>query len=97
EQRMRERVAVIRRERERLQTRLSSLPDVRKVFPSQANFLTARFDDAGERYRLLAEQGIVVRDVGRYPGLAHCRRASIGSAEENARMLDTLAQSGVTA
>jgi len=97
EQRMREHVATIRRERERLQTGLSSLPDVREVFPSQANFLTARFDDAGERYRLLVKQGIVVRDVGRYPGLAHCLRVSIGSAEENARMLDALAQPGVTA
>ncbi len=36
--------------------------------------------------------GIVVRDVGRYPGLAGCLRFSVGTPEENTRLLDALAR-----
>lgn len=97
EQRMRARVAVIRGERERLRAALQALPDVRAVLPSRANFLTVHFDDAGERCRALARQGIVVRDVGHYPGLANCLRISIGSPGENTRVLDALTRQGVTA
>lgn len=91
-QSMQERVATITRERERLRTALQTFSGVRAVLPSQANFLTVRFDDGAATLHALAEQGIVVRDVGRYPGLRDCLRISVGTPEENTRVLDVLAK-----
>ncbi len=50
-----------------------------EVFPSEANFLLARRDNAGAVRLALAERGIRVRDVSYYPGLANCFRISVGS------------------
>ncbi|HET7664291.1 MAG TPA: histidinol-phosphate transaminase [Rhodanobacteraceae bacterium] len=91
ERRMLERVAMIRGQRERLCKTLCEMPEVREVLPSQANFIVARFDDAQATYRRLAAQGIVVRDVSRYPGLANCLRISIGTPAENNSLLTALA------
>jgi histidinol-phosphate aminotransferase len=63
---------------------------VREVLPSQANFLAVRFDDAGAVYQRLLTAGIVVRDVRRYPHLGDALRITIGTPEENARVLDVL-------
>ena len=90
--RTRERIALVRSERERVRALLNQVADVREVLPSQANFLTVRFDDAGTRYAQLLARGIVVRDVRRYPRLADALRITIGSPSENAALLDALAQ-----
>ncbi len=89
-QHMQERVAIIRRERERLRIALCRLPGVRGVLPTQANFLTVRFDDPATMYRILAAQGIIVRDVTRYPRLGDALRISVGTPRENARLLEVL-------
>jgi imidazoleglycerol-phosphate dehydratase len=49
-----------------------------EVFPSEANFLLVRAAAKGLRDGL-AERGILVRDVGGYPGLGGCLRVSVGS------------------
>lgn len=92
EQRMQRRARKLASERERLRCALERLPGVRAVYPSQANFVTVRLDDATAIWHALAAQGIVVRDVGRYPQLANCLRISVGTPEENSRLLDALAQ-----
>jgi histidinol-phosphate aminotransferase len=86
----RERIGVVRAERMRLAAALRGLPGVREVLPSQANFLAVRFDDAGAVYRRLFEAGIVVRDVRRYAGLEDALRITIGTVEENDRVLAVL-------
>jgi histidinol-phosphate aminotransferase len=88
--RTRQRIAMVRGERELLRQRLRARPEVRGVLRSQANFLSVRFEDAGGRYAQLLAAGIVVRDVRRYPGLADALRISIGTPEENATVLATL-------
>ncbi|MDN5925375.1 MAG: aminotransferase class I/II-fold pyridoxal phosphate-dependent enzyme, partial [Xanthomonadales bacterium] len=87
---MRQRVALIVAERERMASALRATPGVREVLASQANFLTVRFDGAADVYRTLAARGIVVRDVSHYPGLENCLRISIGCAQDNAQLLDAL-------
>lgn len=87
---MHARVAAIRSERERVREALRAAPGVRAVLPSAANFLTVRLDDAHATYRHLLASGIVVRDVGHYPGLAGCLRISIGSRAESTCLLDAL-------
>jgi len=84
-------IGVVRAERARMRASLAGLPGVRGVLPSQANFLTVRFDDAGAAYSRLFDVGIVVRDVRRYPGLDDALRITIGAPAENERVLAALA------
>jgi histidinol-phosphate aminotransferase len=51
-----------------------------EVFDSEANFLLVRTADAPRLRAALYAAGILVRDVGHYPGLAGCLRIAIGSA-----------------
>jgi histidinol-phosphate aminotransferase len=86
----REHVAIVREQRARMQEALRQLPGVREVLPSQANFLAVRFDDAGAVYQKLLTAGIVVRDVRRYPNLGDALRITIGTPDENDRVLAVL-------
>ena len=88
---VRERIATVRGERTRLAAALPSLPGVRAVLPSQANFLAVRFTDAAAVYADLLRAGIVVRDIRRYLGLADALRISIGTPEQNDALLAALA------
>ncbi|MBD8871663.1 histidinol-phosphate transaminase [Rhodanobacter sp. DHB23] len=84
-------IDVVRGERARMRAALAGLPGVRDVLPSQANFLTVRFDDAEAAYRRLFEAGIVVRDVRRYPGLGDALRITVGAPVDNVQVLAVLA------
>lgn len=86
----REHVAIVREQRAAMQKALSGLAGVREVLPSDANFLAVRFNDAGAVYQRLLQAGIVVRDVRRYPNLQDALRITIGTLEENARVLAVL-------
>jgi histidinol-phosphate aminotransferase len=86
----REHVAVVRVQRARMAETLAALPGVREVLPSQANFLAVRFDDPGAAYRRLLEAGIVVRDVRKYPRLGDALRITVGTPQENDKVLAVL-------
>lgn len=83
-------IAIVREQRERMALALASFGGVRQVLPSHANFLAVRFDDPGAVYQRLMDAGIVVRDVRRYPRLGDALRITIGTAEENDRVLAVL-------
>ncbi len=83
-------IASVRAQRERMRAALAALPGVRAVLPSQANFLAVRFHHAGAVQQKLLAAGIVVRDVRRYPNLADALRITIGTPQENARVLAVL-------
>ena len=93
----RRRIALVIAERERMAVELARLPGVLDVLPSSANFLCVRFADAPLVYRELMANGVIVRDVGRYPRLAGCLRISIGTREENSRLLEVLIRREVSA
>lgn len=77
-------IAQIRAERTRLAQALRTLPVVREVFPSEANFLLVRFTSAARRiYEKLLEQGIVTRYRGQLPLCEETLRITIGTPEEN--------------
>ena len=78
------------RERDRLQQALSNLPGVRRVYPSDGNFLLVRFDDAEAAWRALLAAGVVVRDQRAAPQLSDALRISIGTPEQNERLLAAL-------
>ncbi|MBD2768386.1 histidinol-phosphate transaminase [Hymenobacter sp. BT664] len=76
-----------------LAERLPRLSFVAHVFPSDANFLLVRFTvDATAVYQQLRARGIVVRNRTTQPGCAGCLRLTVGTATENARLLDALTE-----
>lgn len=86
----RSRVSVIRRERARVADALSALPDVRRVYPSHGNFLLVRFADADAAFRALLDAGVVVRDQRSARQLGDALRITIGTPDENDRVLAAL-------
>jgi histidinol-phosphate aminotransferase len=89
---MEDRVASIVAERERLVAGLSRMPV--KVWPSQANFVLWRPLCLGgaDVWEGLLERSVLVRDTSSWPGLEGCLRTTVGTAEENRRFLDALAE-----
>lgn len=86
----RARVTTVRVERTRLARALRALPGVRRVYPSQGNFLLVRFDDAQSAFAQLLDAGVVVRDQRAAPRLRDALRISIGTSDENTRLLAAL-------
>ena len=83
-------IAQIVQERARLSSRLAALEGVR-VWPSESNFLLVRVPDAHRVWeRLRDEHSILVRDFSRTPGLADCLRITVGTPEENDRVIAAL-------
>jgi histidinol-phosphate aminotransferase len=81
-------VSEIRLQRKWVEAQLSAIPAVKQVYPSDANFLLVRVDHPREVYMRLIEQGIIVRDRSHVPGCAGCLRITIGTPEENGRMIE---------
>ena len=83
-------IAEVRGERERLCAALAGMAGVRRVYPSQGNFLLVRFEHAEAAYRNLFDTGIVVRDMRAFPQLGDALRISIGTPEQNTRVIAAL-------
>lgn len=77
-------------ERKKLSVALTTVSWVEEVFPSDANFLLIRVDDADLRYKLLVEQGIVVRNRSSQPLCESCLRITVGTEGENTRLLQAM-------
>lgn len=86
----RERVALVRSERTRLQSLLKDAPGVRRVYASQGNYLLVRFEDAEAAFRALLAAGVVVRDQRAAPHLHDALRITVGTPSQNDRVLATL-------
>ena len=69
---------------------LLKLKFVNKIFPSEANFLLVRVDDASLRYQQLIEKGVVVRNRSTQPLCENTLRFTIGTREENEILIKTL-------
>ena len=83
-------IAEIRSERERLAKVLPTIGIVEKVFPSDANFFLIKTPDAARVYEALVRQGIIVRNRNSMTGCQGCLRITIGTPEENNRLINTL-------
>lgn len=78
------------RNRDRLVHGLAEMSEV-AVFPSEANFVLLRVDQAAAIWRdLLHEHSILVRDLSRTPGLEDCLRVTVGTEEEVDRFLQAM-------
>lgn len=77
-------------ERDKLSKDLMALPNVKKVYPSDANFILAEVDDALKTYNTLVDQGIIVRDRSKVALCEGCLRITIGTPKENETLLEAL-------
>ncbi|WP_179315284.1 histidinol-phosphate transaminase [Winogradskyella undariae] len=77
-------------ERGILNEALKTIDFVTEVYPSDANFILAKVDDANKRYQQLVEKGIVVRNRTNQPLCENCLRFSVGTKEENEKLIQTL-------
>ncbi len=86
----RARVSLVISERTRLAAALAARSTVRHVWPSAANFLLVEFADAGAALQRCHAAGLLVRDLRHLPSLGQSLRLSIGTAEQNDRLLQAL-------
>ncbi|WP_322088050.1 histidinol-phosphate transaminase [Burkholderia sp. BCC1999] len=82
--------AELRAERTRLAQAVAALPGA-TVFPSAGNFLLVRVPDAAAVFDALLTERVLVKNVSKmHPLLAECVRLTVGSPDENARLLAAL-------
>jgi len=90
ESKWREQVKETVEEREKLSIKLAGFDFVKKVYPSQANFILCVFTDSQAVYQLLKENNIIVRQ--RQKELAGALRISVGTPVQNEKLLKVLSQ-----
>lgn len=78
--------------RETLKNELEGLDITEKIFPSQSNMLLVRFKKAKELFAFLLENKIIVRDRTNVILCKDCLRITVGTKEENERLLDYIRQ-----
>lgn len=76
--------------RSSLLTVLEKVPFVIQLFPSDANFILARVDDANKRYKQLIDLGIVVRNRSTQALCENTLRFTVGTTEENTQLINAL-------
>jgi histidinol-phosphate aminotransferase len=84
------RTDAIKKERKQLKDKLQQLEIVQQVYESEANFLLAKFSDAKKIYEQLAKQNIIVRYRGDQPLCENCLRITVGTPDENERLISAL-------
>ncbi|SFC33429.1 histidinol-phosphate aminotransferase [Algibacter lectus] len=77
-------------ERTELALELENVSFVSKIYPSDANFILAKVDDATKRYNQLVEKGVVVRNRTTQFGCEECLRFTVGVKEENEELIKNL-------
>jgi histidinol-phosphate aminotransferase len=87
----RRRIEALREERTRLHEYLQRLPLIRRVWPTDANFLLVECSDADRVLQAAMGAGLIIRDPRSQPGLGNCLRISIGTPEQNARLVRGIA------
>ncbi|MDP9898540.1 histidinol-phosphate transaminase [Variovorax ginsengisoli] len=85
--------ADLRTQREHLVAGLAKLPGLRQ-WPSEANMVLVRVPDATKTFEGMKARGVLVKNVSKmHPLLANCLRLTVGTADDNARMLAALESS----
>jgi histidinol-phosphate aminotransferase len=83
-------IEIIKSERSLLIEKLKETSIVKKIYPSDANFLLVEVDDADKRYDELIAKGIVVRNRSNQIQCDNCLRFTVGTPEENRELVNTL-------
>ena len=85
-------VREIKKQRQILNDHLTRVPQVEKVYPSDANFLLVKVKNAHRTYHDLVTRGIIVRDRSNVILCENCLRITVGTEQENKQLVDALRQ-----
>ena len=77
-------------QRDILARQLAECRCIRKVYPSDANFLLVKTDDADKLYTFLSQNGIIVRNRNSMPLCKDCLRITVGLPSENRILIETI-------
>ena len=77
-------------ERNKLEKKLENFPFVKKVYPSDSNFLLVKVANANNVYKYLLDNGIVVRNRSQIKGCEECLRITIGTPKQNNLLINVL-------
>ena len=85
--------AELRAQRAQLVAGLAKVPGLMQ-WPSEANMVLVRVPDAAKTFEGMKAQGVLIKNVSKmHPLLANCLRLTVGTADDNARMLAALESS----
>lgn len=87
---MQQHVNTILTQRTLLMNELTQCDCVDTIYPSEGNYLIFRSSVAGAIFKSLWDQGIILRDQRKQIGLSNCLRLTVGSADENAKLIAAL-------
>jgi histidinol-phosphate aminotransferase len=87
---MKGQVKEILAERNIVSAALKDIPSVKHIYPSDANFILVKFEDANDTYRYLIEKKVVVRNRNNITLCEGCIRITIGTPEENRILIHAL-------
>ncbi len=83
-------IASIIAQREELLKVLVDVKFVEKIYPTEANFILIKVDDANKRYDELIAKGIVIRNRTTQPLCENTLRLTIGTEDENKKLMEAL-------
>ncbi|MDT0558685.1 histidinol-phosphate transaminase [Ichthyenterobacterium sp. W332] len=83
-------VESILKEREFIIEQLSEISFIKTIYPSDANFILVKVDNANLRYDQLIDNGIVVRNRTTQPLCENCLRFTVGTQNENKQLIKIL-------
>jgi histidinol-phosphate aminotransferase len=73
-----------------LQKELKQFNFIQKIYPSDANFILIKTDNADKLYQYLSEQTIIVRNRSKEPLCENCIRITVGTPMENKTLIEVL-------
>ena len=87
---VKEQISSLLQERSTLAKKMEGIELIKKIYPTDANFIMVKVDDANVRYEQLIEHGVVIRNRTNQPLCENCLRLTVGTSEENARLIEIL-------
>ncbi len=85
-----QKTCMLTREKEKLAKAFEQFYFIKETYPSNANFLLVKVDNANSLYKYLLNANIVVRNRSSQPLCENCLRITIGTPEENTKLLTAL-------
>lgn len=83
-----ENIDIILSERTKLKDALNQLDIVKKIYPTDANFLLVEVDNADKTYQYLIDKKVIIRN--RNTQVENCIRITVGTAVENQKLIEAL-------
>lgn len=87
---IKQQVQIILTERERLVNALAELPNVAEIFDTHTNYVLVKFQDGQKVFNALWDKGIILRDQHKAVNLENCIRITVGTAQENRRVVEAI-------